>query len=126
MTSLQARSRYPFLPSRSFQDWREATETREATEQKHQQLEKALQDAEIRAQKEHRSWHRERQRCEKLEQEMKISSSEAAEATAKVGGTDTGGFTIKDEGFHYTMIYKNYRIRSNMLCRIRRKNRKCL
>ncbi|CAL1171346.1 unnamed protein product [Cladocopium goreaui] len=66
------------------QDLREASETREA-EQKHQhQLEKALQDAEIQAQKEHRSWHRERQRCEKLQEELKISTSEAAEATAKV------------------------------------------
>eukprot|EP00435_Cladocopium_sp_Y103_P025715 s1185_g6.t1 len=69
----------------------EAADTREA-EWKHQhfQLEKALQDAEIRAQKEHRSWHRERQRCETLQEELceaqrelKISTTEAAEAMAK-------------------------------------------
>jgi len=80
-----------------FQDLREASETREA-EQKHQhQLEKALQDAEIQAQKEHRSWHRERQRCEKLQEELKISTSEAAEATAKVG-ENTDRFTKKEMG----------------------------
>ena len=52
--------------------------------EKHQQLEKAVQDAEIRAQREHRSWHREHQRCEKLQEELKISSTEAAEAAESV------------------------------------------
>ena len=95
--SLQAarpfQASFPILSLR-FQDLSEASETREA-EQKHQhQLEKALQDAEIRAQKEHRSWHRERQHCEQLQEELKISTSEAAAATAKVG-ENTDGFTKK-------------------------------
>jgi hypothetical protein len=92
-----SRKALPGILSLRFQDLREASETREA-EQKHQhQLEKALQDAEIRAQKEHRSWHRERQRCEKLQEELKISTSEAAEATAKVG-ENTDRFTKKEMG----------------------------
>ena len=51
-----------FLPH---QDLRHESQEREA---ERRQLEKALQDAEIQAKKEHRAWHREHQRCQHLQE----------------------------------------------------------